>query len=95
MDAFVKDEEIRDLDVTINTLSDELETLEVSVGCCVSRCWSVSRCSLSVHQTKSVHLCLLHFILLYNMMNMTVELTVCRSVCALRSQNYGFTLFLS
>lgn len=33
VDAFVKDEEIRDLDVTINTLSDELESLEVSCVC--------------------------------------------------------------
>ena len=35
VDAFVKDEEIRDLDVTINTLSDELESLEVCVCVCV------------------------------------------------------------
>lgn len=29
VDAFVKDEEIRDLEVTIDSLSDELESLEV------------------------------------------------------------------
>lgn len=32
VDAFVKDEEIRDLDVTINTLSDELESLESNIA---------------------------------------------------------------
>ncbi|XP_063850831.1 extracellular sulfatase Sulf-1-like isoform X2 [Scylla paramamosain] len=35
VDAFVKDEEIRDLDVTINTLSDELESLESNIAATV------------------------------------------------------------
>lgn len=38
VDAFVKDEEIRDLEVTIDSLSDELESLEVRMVYC-SKLW--------------------------------------------------------
>ncbi|MPC37926.1 Extracellular sulfatase SULF-1 [Portunus trituberculatus] len=56
VDAFVKDEEIRDLDVTINTLSDELESLESNIAATVVSANNTST-SLPENQESLRHGC--------------------------------------